>query len=300
MTGAAQQPIVIVGGAGSVGTMLAGLLRADGHPVTILDPAAPPGAGPHTVRGDISTPTPAVAALLGAAGTIILAVPEPVAVAALPVVAATAGAGTLLVDTLSVKTPMARALPARWAARPAVGINPMYAPALGPAGRPVAVVRYCDRAPVETFVATVRRWGPVIEVDPDEHDRVGAATQALTHATVLAFGLALDRLAVPAAARPASTPPHTVLRALLARITSGSGPVYHDIQAANPHAAAARRALTEALTDLDSAVARGPEPFGELLGHAARALGDDTDRARQLCVDLFGVVPAAPGGKERT
>lgn len=286
-------PIVLAGGCGAVGTLLADLLRTAGHPVTICDPRAEPG--PDALRGDIAQPTAEVDDLLAVAGTVILAVPEPVALAALPALAATAGEATLLVDTLSVKTRIAQAVQRTWARRAAVGINPMYAPALGPAGRPIAVVRYHDGAAVDALVGLLGRHGPIVDVDADTHDRVTAATQALTHAVILAFGTALDRLDVPTAARPSATPPHTVLRALLARLTSGTPAVYHDIQVANPHAASARSALAAAVADLDTAVALGPDRFTALLERAARALGDDAAFDRHRCAELFAQLPPAPG-----
>ena len=134
----------------------------------------------------------------------------------------------------------------------------------------------------------------VVEVGAAEHDRATAVSQALTHAVVLAFGGALDRLAPPPAAAAAAPPPHVLLRALLARIVSGVPAVYHDIQVANPYAADARRALRDALDELDAA--DEPERFAALTVRGCHALGDEEDRYRALCGDVFALLPSDLSG----
>ncbi len=72
--------------AGAVGAMLAESARAEGDSVTVVDPAAAPIPGVDGVCGDVTDPDPQVRALLAEADVVILAVPEAVAVAAVPVV----------------------------------------------------------------------------------------------------------------------------------------------------------------------------------------------------------------------
>ncbi|WP_241386846.1 prephenate dehydrogenase/arogenate dehydrogenase family protein [Rhodococcus sp. CH91] len=286
-------PVLVAGGGGAVGSLLVDALRADGRSVLVVDPSVEDSSGPR-VRGDITAPTGPLTTALRAAGTVILAVPEPVAVAALPTLAPVLAPDTLLVETLSVKTPIAAAVHTHRPGRPAVGINPMFAPDLGWRARPVALIRHCDGPAVTAFATALTRWGAqVVETGADEHDRITAATQALTHATILAFGAALDRLDPPAAAAPTAPPPHTTLRALLARLTAGTAEVYHDIQAANPYAATARRALAEAVTELDLAVG-APAEFAAVLARGRRALGAGGPPARQLCAQLFAQLPPHP------
>lgn len=287
--------LVIVGGAGAVGGMLAGSARAQGDSVTVVDSA------PHTqeadvLPGDITSPDRSMRAALAGADTVILAVPESVAVDAAAVVDRCMRPGAVLVETLSVKSRIHRVLAESAPARPAVGINPLFAPGLGLSGRPVAAVIHQHSPAVDRFLGTVTGWGArVVAMDADEHDRIAAATQALTHAAVLAFGLALGDLAVDADTLVgAATPPHATLLALLARVGSGAPEVYHDIQSGNPHAASARTALAAALRRLSDVVAEGDERgFGDLMAAALTPLGDHVDDYRALCADLFGG-PLAP------
>lgn len=287
--------IAVVGGAGAVGAMLTALFRADGHTVTVIDRnRTAHDDDPTVLIGDVAEPSAEIRAALAAADTVVLAVPDAVAVEAVPVLDPVMRPEALLAETLSVKSDIHRQLRERAADRPAVGINPMFAPGLGMAGRPVAAVVHREDPAVDRFLGDVSGWGArIVTLSAAEHDRVTATTQALTHAVVLAFGLALtesgfgvDTLAATA------PPPHTTLLALLARVGGGVPEVYHDIQAGNPEAAAARKALAAGLARLSETVERGDEQaFADLMTAAVSPLGDRLDDYRQACAALFRQLP---------
>jgi len=115
----------------------------------------------------------------------------------------------------------------------------------------------------------------VVTVTADQHDRVSAASQALTHAAVIAFGAALAELDVDMADLDRmGPPPHTALLSLLARIASGTPEVYWDVQAANPYAPAARRALSRGVSQLANVVDDGTcEEFGDMLDRLCGVFG---------------------------
>ncbi len=281
--------VAVVGGAGAVGTMLADLARSGGDDVTVIDRVRPDGDRAVLV-GDVGAPSDRVRAALSDADIVVLAVPEAVALGAVPVVDRAMRPGALLVETLSVKTRIHRVLRDGAADRPSVGINPMFAPALGMPGRPVAAVVHRGGPAVDRFLGVVAGWGGrVVRLDAAEHDRVAAATQALTHAAVLAFGLALADAGVGVDELAATAPPpHTTMLALLARVGAGAPEVYHDVQAGNPDAAAARKALAAALARLSETVERGDEDdFAALMADAVRPLGDRLDSYRTTCAALF-------------
>lgn len=291
-------PVVVVGGAGAVGAMLTRAWRATGSTVHVLDPNGNPAAGDRTERLDALTA--AGRATLATAGTVVLAVPEPVAVAALGPLQSLLAPHALLVETLSVKTPVAAAAAGLAARGGVVGLNPMFAPSLGMTGRPVAVVVHHQGPAVAGLLARLRDWGTrPVTVTADEHDRITAATQALTHAAILAFGAALDRLDVPAGAAATAPPPHEVLRALLGRVGAGAPEVYHDIQVANPHAAAARAALRAAVDELDAAARTAdPAPFTTVMRRAQASLGDRAGHYTDLCAALFATLPVVGGADD--
>lgn len=283
---------MVVGGSGAVGRLLVDLLRGNGDTVVVVD-ARPPvrPSADRIVIGDILAPTPDITAAVAAADLIVLAVPEGVALGAVRALSGRLRAGTLVVDTLSVKSRFHTAL--RQCAEPpgqALGINPMFAPSLGIRGRPVAATIYRDGPMVPHFLHSLTESGArVVTLSAQQHDRLVAATQALTHAAILAFGLALSELDVSAEELFATAPPpHAVSSALLARVGHGVPEVYWDIQSANPHARRARALLADAVASLSDIVEHGSESdFAELMQRARSPLGERAEYYQDLCASLF-------------
>jgi prephenate dehydrogenase len=293
---------VVAGGAGAVGGLVVELLRGEGAEVLAVDLAAPPADGAQDcayARGDISAMDARLEAEIARADIVVLAVPEQAAARALPTVACQLPPGALLVDTLSVKTGIVMALGACAEHLEAVSLNPMFAPALGLDGRAVAAVVVHDGPRARALLDAVgRRGGRVVEVGADEHDRITAVTQALTHAAVLAFGLALDELDVSVEdLGRVATPPHLTLMALLARITSGGPQTYWAVQAGNPHARRARAALAGGLDMVAEAADQGTgSDFAEILERAHDRLGPHSEAYARICEELF-VVARPPAGQ---
>jgi prephenate dehydrogenase len=285
---------VVAGGAGAVGGLVVDLLLGAGADVLTVDLAAPPAEIAERcahARGDVRAMDARLVAEMRLADIVVLAVPEHVALAAVPALARQLRPGTLLADTLSVKTAIVAALDAHAEHLEALSLNPMFAPALGFDGRAVAAVVVRDGPRARALLdAVTRRGGRVAQLGADEHDRVTAVTQALTHAAVLAFGLALDELGVAVEDLGAvATPPHLTLLALLARIASGEPETYWDVQAGNPHARRARAALAAGLATLADAADHGSGgDFAALLARAHETLGPDGDAYARICEELFG------------
>lgn len=306
---------VVAGGCGAVGRMMGEALHAHGAVVTLVDPEPPVGK-PHGLTyhaGDVTVADPALAAVLAKADTVILCLPEAVALAALPTVWSLAPQA-LLVETLSVKSRIAEAISTGRAglpAGPAVGLNPMFAPSLGIAGRPVLTVVHRDGPQVGALLDVLRRNGAqLVRTDADRHDRLCATSQALTHAAVLAFGYALAELDADVGQLAAvAPPPHATMLGLTARIVGGEPEVYWDVQYANPYAHLARAALAHGVERLRTVTGdRGPHATGEptvtgeltVTGEEAFAqsltsigdrLGPFLPHFRRLCSDVFERVP---------
>lgn len=292
MTGPAAAPRGVVIGGGAVGRMLARLLAGSGYRVDVIDAVAAPAAamapsdGIRFASGDITDPGPSLTARLGRADMVVLAVPEHVALAALDGVAAAMADGALLVDTLSVKS---RIVPAVHASAPhleAVSLNPMFAPSLGLAGRAIAVVVVHDGPRARELLRLIGEWGGrTVRVTAAGHDRTAAAVQALPHAAVLAFGLALAGLDMDVRELDAlAPPPHRALLALLARIVSGAPEVYWDVQSANPAGDSARAQLAGALAQLAELVDHGDRAgFGVALQQLRDFLGPELGHYREVC-----------------
>ena len=284
---------VIIGGAGAVGRLMVDLMVTTGADVLVVDTALPPAELAQDcayVRGDVCAMDAELAARVRRADIIVLAVHERAALASVATLARGLRPGRLLVDTLSVKTGIVAALADHAAHLDVVSLNPMFAPSLGFDGRPVAAVVVHDGPRARALLDAIgRRGGCVAELGADEHDRLTAVTQALTHAAVLAFGLALDDLGVTVGALAAAAPPpHLTLLAMLGRISSAMPETYWDVQATNPHAHRARTALAAGLAKLADAVDHGTAcDFGEVVERASRSLGSDRDTYARLCEELF-------------
>ncbi|MBI3688217.1 MAG: prephenate dehydrogenase [Actinobacteria bacterium] len=305
MTVAAATPLrsaVVVGGAGAVGTMFADRLAGSGVEVRILDRVAPPPAAStgHLAfhHGDVLRLDAATLAGLHGADAVLLALPEAAAVQAVTALAPALAPGTLLVDTLSVKAPFAAALRAAGAAHlEAVGLNPMFAPMLGFVGRPVAAVVLRGGVRTQRLLELVESWGGrVVRTTPEEHDRLMAAGQALTHAAVLAFGVALAELDVDIAdLTRIAPPPHAMMLGLLARIAAGTPTVYWDVQAANPQAPAARAALARGLRRIAAMVQLSDErAFEHLLLDIREFFGDELTGHGQACARAVEAISRQP------
>jgi prephenate dehydrogenase len=273
--------------------MFVDLLLGSGAQVCVVEPGGRPAtlpAGCAFEQADVTYIAPGLAAQLRDADIVVLAVREQVALDAVKGVAAALAPGALLVDTLSVKKSIVRVVRAHAPRVEAVSLNPMFAPSLGMDRRPVAavVVRAGPRSR-QLLDLLERRGARVVRLSEDEHDRLAGAVQALTHATVLAFGLALADLGLGVAETAAvAPPPHLTLLALLARITGGTDETYWEIQAANPQAAPARAALVRGAHALTAVVDdRRRQDFATVFAEIRDLLDGDLDNYRELCGELF-------------
>lgn len=192
---------------------------------------------------------------LASAGTVILAVPEPVAIEALGALTPLLRPDALLVETLSVKSRFADSLGRLRPRFEVIGINPMFGPSLEMHGRAVAVIPYSAGERARRFTTMLSEKGAhLVELSPGAHDQATVMLQALPHLLILAYTRAVRGSGVDfSEIVELAPPPASALLALAARIADGNPHVYGEIQGANPHAAAGRAALAEELRRLSEA-----------------------------------------------
>lgn len=283
-----DQTIVILGGAGAMGTLFADTLTKAGASVHIVDPAAIPGK--NSFRAVVVPLNAGVTALLAHADVAILCLPEAVTLAALPAVCAALPESALVVDTNSTKLDIADV----WKTgvtgpREMLSLNPMFAPGLGWDGQNVAAVALREGPTSAALLRLLEDAGANIEIlSAEEHDRVTAALQVAVHAAILVFGETLYCLGHDVQkCMPLATPPYRTLLALLARISSGQAHVYHDIQERNRYAADARAALAAAATTFASETSL--LEFQHTLERVRAVLGNAQPELAALCTVLFEV-----------
>ncbi|TCO62741.1 7-keto-8-aminopelargonate synthetase-like enzyme [Actinocrispum wychmicini] len=264
-----------------MGGMFARLLHLSGAHVLVVDTIARPDNGIPFLQGDITDINGPLADQLASADVVILAVPERVALVAVRPLIKVLTAGTLLVDTLSVKARMIELVSAADDLE-VLSLNPMFAPSLGIEGRPVATVTVYSGQRGQRLLRLIESWGGKV-VHVRDHDRLAAASQALTHTAVLAFGLALSRLDVDIAELGAvAPPPHAMLLGLLARITSAEPEVYWDVQAGSQEAATARAALADEVRRFAGRVDRFAD-FAGVLAECRDLLGEHRAHYADAC-----------------
>lgn len=260
---------VVVGAGGSIGGLIARLLRLDGQQVACIDLRFPRQGGTESqsdetrwIEADMLAPNALAREALSHADIVVIATSFELLTEALPGLLALVGPACALIETLSIKSPFVALIEARSAIlgnREVAGINPMFSGDLDPTGRPTATVIHRNGADgglhIRAFFDVLRRTGLVIvPTNADMHDRTMAVLQTIGHSAVLAFGdvLAESKLDMDALLALAP-PPFRTLFALLARMTGNHPDVYWEIQTKNPFSAQARRALIDALTRLDDA-----------------------------------------------
>jgi prephenate dehydrogenase len=284
---------VVLGAAGGFGRLLSRLLAEDRATVTGVDVAPRPASFLGSwLMVDATAPDPQLESAVGAAELLVVALPEAAAFGALETLSGALPGGALIVDTMSVKTPVAAWAAADRSGPGVLSINPLFAPDLGFAGRVVAAVSVRPGGDQDGLLTLLERAGcEVLVMSADAHDRETAATQVLTHAAALAVTRALGRHADGPMPRTV-TPPHRALMLLAARILAGSPSVYWAIQRTNPYAAEARRLLIEAAAEIDALVSAGDEAeFVRLFDELRADLGDSLGGLARQGATMLAAVP---------
>jgi chorismate mutase / prephenate dehydrogenase len=248
----AGRKAVIVGGAGRMGRWLTKFLAAQGFDVGILDPAASEGENSWSVEA------------LRSADYVICATP-PAATAALYREWVARPPAGLIVDIASIKTPLLEPIRALRAAGARVAsIHPMFGPSIVLLREADVVI--CETGDLAAAEGAERLFGSttarIVRMPLEEHDRVMADVLSLAHATAIAFACAL-----PEAEHPVRSTTFQALEALAAAVVRESPDVYYEVQAENPHSAAALERMRAALDRIATAVrGRDAGAFGGILG----------------------------------
>ncbi len=247
---------VVVGGAGRMGAWFAEFLAALGYRTAIVDPAA---SALENERGRSS---------LAEADLVLCATP-PRVTADLYDAWCSAPPRGVVCDIASIKTPIVTPIARLRAAGAGVAsIHPMFGPGTVLLRDTDVVV--CDTGDAEARALVEALFAPttarLVRLPLAEHDRVMADLLALAHATAIGFSLAL-----PADDHPVRSTTFQALERIAAGVVRESPAVYYEIQAANPHAAAAVARLRAALDRLAGAVAgQDAAGFAALMAEGTR------------------------------
>ncbi|UVM24859.1 prephenate dehydrogenase dimerization domain-containing protein [Pseudomonas sp. B21-021] len=284
--------VVVLGGAGLVGSLVARILMQYGCNVRVVDRRAPEQpCGFHEV--DVTSPLSTTGHIFQGAKAVVFALPESVAIRAIPWVLGAVSDEVVFIPTCSVQEPFYRALKSASPPQPFVGINPMFSPKLSVQGRTVAVCLDDEESPttfIEQFLLgagmKIKRMAPVA------HDELMALCQALPHAAILGFGLALSKCSLDLeSALEVMPPPMRTMMALLSRVLVNPPEVYWDIQLENDHAIKQREALAEGMRRLTESVRRQDyDGFSNDLQGVSNALGRRLNSGAVDCQHVFSLL----------
>lgn len=224
--------------------------------------------------------------VVASAELVVCALPGDALVASLPKLIAAVPTSAVVVDTASVKSPLA----VLWSPTgPSIlSVNPMFAPSLSPVGRHVLAVTAGRPGRQEDLLKLLRRKGIVVVqlADADEHDRLVAITQAGVHAATLAYGLTLAASGFSAEQiAELAPPPCRQQLMLLARMVAQPSEVYEDIQRSNPHAKHIRADLVENIAEIGRLAT--VKNLGSALSDITDWLGNARIPLAELCQNVY-------------
>jgi prephenate dehydrogenase len=225
----------------------------------------PPGS---YLQADVTRPDGVLLDTIATAECVLVCLPEEPALCAAGQILGAMAEGALWVDTLSVKSGICGLLGNCKRRIDMLSINPMFAPALGWQGNPVAVIEMSGGPKNQTFVNLLKSFGAEVEVlTAETHDSLTAAIQVATHAAILSFGALLADMGYSVEKGLAiATPPHRLLLALLNRVVWANPDVYWEIQHYHPDGEIVRGRLRRALGRLDDAAGGSPAQFQKFFG----------------------------------
>lgn len=264
--------IAIIGGSGAFGGFYAALFKQAGFGVAITGrdaEKAKKAAGQLGVAFEGSN-----AKAAADADVIIACVPIAETPAVIAEAAAHAKTGALLADFASVKSAAVKALRRiRRGDLELASIHPMHGPRLrGIEGQAVVFVPVRPDAKYKALVDFFKNEGArVVEASAEEHDKYAAVVQALTHFSHIATAAAIRDMGIGKEARKFASPIYELMLGTAARIVGQEPALYASIQAQNPFAARARKALITEARRLDKA-ARDPAEFAEAVQAIAKTL----------------------------
>lgn len=274
---------MLIGASGRFGRLFRSLIAPTATNLTCFDL----DGGSDCLQADAERPDTRMKAAVSCAELILFCLPDQVSSRAVPGLLRFGGRESLFVESRSVMSGRSKHVELDHGAS-VICINPLFAPDLGFYGRSVAVVGSVRSPNGQRFTELLRSWGAhVVEMEEGEHDRLAAVRQALVHAAIISFAVAVSRM--PSTPRNGAEPPPSVLlRMLAARILTSAPETYWAIQADNPFADEARTDLLNALNELQNALEEGdPEKFRRLWTEGLSGLGGDAEFLATQCAKVF-------------
>jgi prephenate dehydrogenase len=256
----------IVGGTGKMGRLFAEVFERAGHEVRVC--------GRRT--------TMTCEELAGASDLVMVSVPIRETVAVIRSIAPILKPYQIFCDLTSLKIGPVAAMMESEAS--VIGLHPMFGPGV-PSLRGqtiVATPARCSRETLQAVLSIFEQEGAALTIStPEEHDRIMALVQGLTHSVTLLVADTMRRLSVtPEDTIPFMSPVYQIEMGLVGRLLSQDPDLYGDILTLNPHVQPVLAACSASLEDLREMVAAGDaEAFRDLFERNADHFGSYSEKA---------------------
>jgi len=247
---------VSVIGAGAMGRWLVGFAKQNLGEVVVADANAAKAEQVANEFGANFKPIPEAAA---EAELVLVAVPISKTPEVIKSLAKQVQRGTLLVDIASVKSDVIEVMQTIESKVELVSLHPLFGPgATSVKGKDFVAIPV---KPGERYAALKHRLlelgARVTEMEAEDHDRLMAIIQCMTHFVLLAYLNALKSMKDLKRAEKLRTPMFTMLLDLAKTVLAGNPELYGELQVHNRYARVVRSSLLEACRSLDVAFSAG-------------------------------------------
>lgn len=256
----------IIGGTGKMGRLFSGVFERAGHEVHVC--------GRTTFLSCVD--------LAEASDLVMVSVPIRDTVDVIRRIAPLLTPDQILCDLTSLKTgPVAAMLES---AASVIGFHPMFGPGVPSLNGQIIIVipARCSRETLRALCSIFEREGASVTFStPEEHDRIMALVQGLTHSVTLMVAETMRRVGVtPEDSAPFMSPVYQIEMGLVGRLLSQSPELYGDMLMLNPNVTPVLAACKEALEDLLRIVTAGDKAaFSDLFEKNVTHFGSYCDRA---------------------
>ncbi len=226
----------IIGGTGKMGTLFAGVFERAGYEVL------------SSGRKTVVTPED----IAKKSDIVMISVPIRETVRIIERITPYLSESQLICDLTSLKTaPVEAMLKSR---SEVIGLHPMFGPSVQSLRRQTIVVcpSRCTDASRETLTALFRNEGANITIStPEEHDRIMAVVQGLTHFMSLCIAETMRRTGMnPQVTGPYMSPVYQIEMGIVGRLLSQDPGLYGDMLMLNPFVPAVLAACEHSVSDL--------------------------------------------------
>jgi len=235
--------IGIIGGPGGMGHLFAQVFLQAGHEVLIA------GRRTETTKEEIA----------GRADVINVSVPIRDTVPVIFEIASILGEHQILADLTSLKTEPVRAMLTSKAR--VIGLHPMFGPTVGTIrGQTiVATPARCNEDDLRFFRTIFEGQGARVTVTtPEQHDRIMAVIQGLTHFKAILLAGTMRRLGIsPADTELFMSPVYRIETGIAGRLLAQNPDLYADILCMNPQVPSVLEMCEQAFSEILSMVTSG-------------------------------------------